>query len=53
MKKFLLIIITVFINFNHSAQSIDLPKYYKFPENYLKGKYHESTKDFLIVSPSF
>ena len=52
MKKFLLIIVTVFINFNHSAQSIDLPKYYKFPENYLKGKYHESTKDFLIVATS-
>ena len=50
MKKFLLIIITVFINFNHSAQSIDLPKYYKFPENYLKGKYHESTKGFFIVA---
>ena len=52
MKKFLLIIVTIFINFNHSAQSIDLPKYYQFPENYLKGKYHESTKDFLIVATS-
>ena len=50
MKKFLLIIVTVFINFNHSAQSIDLPKYYQFPENYFKGKYHESTKGFFIVA---
>ena len=49
MKKFLLII-TIFINFNHSAQSIDLPKYYQFPENYLKGKYYETTKNFLIVA---
>jgi len=50
MKKFLLIIITIFISLNYSAQSIDLPKYYKFPENYLKGKYHESTKGFFIVA---
>tara|TARA_B100000287_G_C20449448_1_gene708897 strand:+ start:136 stop:786 length:651 start_codon:yes stop_codon:yes gene_type:complete len=50
MKKFLLIIITFFISLNYSAQSIDLPKYYKFPENYLKGKYHESTKGFFIVA---
>jgi len=50
MKKFLLIIITFFINLNYPAQSIDLPKYYQFPENYLKGKYHESTKDFFIVA---
>ncbi len=50
MKKFLLIIITFFINLNYPALSIDLPKYYQFPENYLKGKYHESTKDFFIVA---
>ena len=50
MKKFLLIIATIFISFNYPAQSIDLPKYYEFPENYLKGKYHESTKDFFIVA---
>ena len=50
MKKFLLIIIAFIINSNYTAQSIDLPKYYQFPENYLKGKYHESTKDFFIVA---
>ncbi len=50
MKKFLLIIATIFISLNYSAQSIDLPKYYEFPKNYLKGKYHESTKDFFIVA---
>ena len=50
MKKFLLIITTIFISLNYPAQSIDLPKYYEFPENYLKGKYHESTKDFFIVA---
>ena len=42
-----LILIT---NFNNIAQSIDLPKYYQFPENYLKGKYYETTKNFLIVA---
>ena len=35
---------------NNFAQSIDLPKYYQFPENYLKGKYHETTKNFFIVA---
>ena len=50
MRKFLLIITTIFISLNYSAQSIDLPKYYQFPENYLKGKYHESTKGFFIVA---
>ena len=50
MKKFLLIITTIFISLNYPAQSIDLPKYYEFPKNYLKGKYHESTKDFFIVA---
>ena len=50
MRKFLLIITTIFISLNYPAQSIDLPKYYEFPENYLKGKYHESTKDFFIVA---
>jgi len=50
MRKFLFIITTIFISLNYPAQSIDLPKYYEFPENYLKGKYHESTKDFFIVA---
>ena len=49
MRKFLLILILT-INFNNIAKSIDLPKYYQFPENYLKGKYHETTKNFLIVA---
>ena len=49
MKNFLLILILI-TNFNNIAQSIDLPKYYQFPENYLKGKYHKTTKNFLIVA---
>ena len=49
MRKFLLILILT-INFINIAKSIDLPKYYQFPENYLKGKYHETTKNFFIVA---
>ena len=49
MKKFLFIIL-FFFGLNNFAQSIDLPKYYQFPENYLKGKYHETTKNFFIVA---
>ncbi len=46
----ILLILTFFISFNNIAHSIDLPKYYKFPENYLKGKHYESTKNFFIVA---
>ena len=49
MKKFLYILL-FFFNLNDFAQEIDLPKYYQFPENYLKGKYHETTKNFFIVA---
>ena len=49
MKNFLLILILI-TNFNNIAQSIDLPKYFQFPENYMKGKYHETTKYLLIVA---
>ena len=49
MKKFLFITL-LFFGMNNFAQSIDLPKYYQFPENYLKGKYHETTKNFFIVA---
>ena len=49
MNKFLFITL-FFFGLNNFAQSIDLPKYYQFPENYLKGKYHETTKNFFIVA---
>ena len=49
MKKFLFITL-FFFGLNNFAHSIDLPKYYQFPENYLKGKYHETTKNFFIVA---
>ncbi len=49
MKKILLILIFIF-NFNNSVNPIDLPKYYQFPDNYLKGKYYETTENFFIVA---
>tara|TARA_Y100000996_G_scaffold320029_1_gene256187 strand:+ start:1585 stop:2229 length:645 start_codon:yes stop_codon:yes gene_type:complete len=49
MKKYFFILIILF-NFNNNVHSIDLPKYYQFPENYLKGKYHQTTKNFFIVA---
>ncbi len=50
MKKLIAIFIFFVINLNFSAKALDLPKYYKFPENYLKGKFYDSTKDFFIVA---
>ncbi len=50
MKKFLAAFTLFVISLNFSAKSLDLPKYYKFPENYLKGKFYDSTKDFFIVA---
>ena len=49
MKRFLVMLIFI-INFNYSAHSIDLPKYYQFPENYLKGEFQETTKGFFLVA---
>jgi len=51
MKKLLFTFFVVVVaNISFSAKSIDLPKYYKFPENRLEGKFYDSTKDFLIVA---
>jgi len=51
MKKlFHLFILILFFNFNSNAEAIDLPKHYKFPENYFKGKFYDSVKDFLLVA---
>ena len=51
MKKFLVIFFVVVVtNISFSAKSIDLPKHYKFPKNYFKGKHYDSVKDFFIVA---
>ena len=31
----------------YSSKAIDLPKHYKFPKDYFKGKHYDSVKDFL------
>jgi len=51
MKKFLVIFfIIVITNISFSAKSIDLPKHYKFPKNYFKGKHYDSVKDFFLIA---
>ena len=51
MKK--IIIIFFFITVTTvplPSKAIDLPKHYKFPKNYFKGKHYDSVKDFFIVA---
>ena len=51
MKKFLVFFLTVVVvNICFSARSIDLPKHYKFPKNYFKGKHYDSVKDFFLIA---
>ena len=51
MKKLLVIFFVVVItNISFLAKAIDLPKHYKFPKNYFKGKHYDSVKDFFIVA---
>ena len=51
MKKLLVIFfVAVITNVSFSAKSIDLPKHYKFPKNYFKGKHYDSVKDFFLIA---
>ena len=51
MKKLLVIFfVVVATNISFPAKSIDLPKHYKFPKNYFKGKHYDSVKDFLLIA---
>jgi len=51
MKKLLVIFFVVVVtNISFSAKSIDLPKHYKFPKNYFKGKHYDSVKDFFLIA---
>ena len=45
--SFVLILV---LNFYLPAEAIDLPKHYKFPKNYFKGKFYNSVKDFFLVA---
>ena len=51
MKKLLVVFFVVITaNIGFSAKAIDLPKHYKFPENYFKGKHYDSVKDFFLIA---
>ncbi len=51
MKKIFSIFLILFLtNLCLSARSIDLPKHYKFPKNYFKGKHYDSVEDFLLIA---
>ena len=47
MKKILLIIIISSL-YPQFVNSIELKKYYQFPDNYFQGKFIESTKNFFF-----
>ena len=34
----------------YSSKAIDLPKHYKFPKDYFKGKHYDSVKDFFLIA---
>jgi len=51
MKKILVVsFVLVVANICFSAKSIDLPKHYKFPKNYFKGKHFDSVEDFFLIA---
>ena len=51
MKKLpVIFFVIVATNIFFSAKSIDLPKHYKFPKDYFKGKHYDSVKDFLLIA---
>ncbi len=51
MKKILFIFFFITtITIPLLSKAIDLPKYYKFPKNYFKGKHYDSVKDFLLIA---
>ena len=51
MRKICSFLFLIFIcNFYFPAKAIDLPKHYKFPKNYFKGKHYDSVKDLFLIS---
>ncbi len=51
MRKIIAFFIIIFFyNIYLPVKAIELPKYYKFPKNYFKGKHHNSVKDLFLVS---
>jgi putative transcriptional regulator len=51
MRKIIAFFIIIFFyNIYLPVKAIELPKYYKFPKNYFKGKHYNSVKDLFLVS---
>ena len=51
MRKITAYFFIIFLcNLYFHSKAIDFPEHYKFPENYFKGKFYDSVKDFLLVA---
>ena len=51
MKKlFGILVLGLLFNLYFLVYAVDLPDYYTFPKNYLKGKFYDSFKDYFIVA---
>ena len=51
MKKILCVsVLSLLFNLSFSAQSVELQKYYQFPNKYFKGKFYNSYKNLLLVA---
>ena len=51
MKKILWVsVLSLLFNLSFSAQSVELQKYYQFPNKYFKGKFYNSYKNLLLVA---
>ena len=50
MKKILFAFFFITTTISFSSNAIDLPKHYKFPKNYFKGKHYDSVKNFFLVA---
>ena len=49
-KIFLFLFLISICNLYFPSKAIDLPKHYKFPKNYFKGKHYESVKDLFLIA---
>ena len=51
MKKILSTVVLIFLfNFSFSTLAVELPKYFKFPKKYFKGKFYNSYENLLLVA---
>ena len=51
MKKIIIIFFFITVTtITLPSKAIDLPKHYKFPKNYFKGKHYDSVKGFFLIA---